>query len=84
MCFIHDPDMLQKCFDCAPKMLEIWFICDPDMLQNALGAISTRVFCSRFSVRAGAAAQLLPLLFSRDHAPLYMYLKDQLNACRKK
>jgi hypothetical protein len=31
-------------------------------------AVSTCVFCSRFSVRDGAAAQLLPLLFSRDHA----------------
>jgi hypothetical protein len=32
-----------------------------------LGAVYTRVFCVRFSVRDGAAAQLLPLLFSRDH-----------------
>jgi hypothetical protein len=31
------------------------------------GAVYTRVFCVRFSVRDGATAQLLPLLFSRDH-----------------
>jgi hypothetical protein len=32
-----------------------------------LRAVYTRVFCVRFSVRDGATAQLLPLLFSRDH-----------------
>jgi hypothetical protein len=43
--------------------------CSPNysVLVN-LGAVSTRVFGSHFSVRDGAAAQLLPLLFSRDHA----------------
>jgi hypothetical protein len=35
--------------------------------KRGLGAVSTCVFCSRFSVRDGAAAQLLPLLFSHDH-----------------
>jgi hypothetical protein len=38
------------------------------MIFTLLGAVPTRVFCSRFSVRDGAAAQLLPLIFSRDHA----------------
>jgi hypothetical protein len=32
-----------------------------------LGAVYTRVFCVRFSVRDGAAAHQFPLLFSRDH-----------------
>jgi hypothetical protein len=34
----------------------------------AEGAVYTRVFCSRFSVRDGAAAKLVPLLFSYHHA----------------
>jgi phosphoglycerate-specific signal transduction histidine kinase len=38
---------------------------------NPLGAVYTRVFSVRCSVRDGAAAQQLPLLFSRDH------LRDQ-------
>jgi hypothetical protein len=32
-----------------------------------LGAVYTRVFCVRCPVRDGAAAQQLPLHFSRDH-----------------
>jgi hypothetical protein len=36
-------------------------------LTIALGAVYTRVFCVRFSVRDGAAAPQFPLLFSRDH-----------------
>jgi hypothetical protein len=35
--------------------------------KRPLRAVYTRVFCVRFSVRDGATAQLLPLLFSRDH-----------------
>jgi hypothetical protein len=33
----------------------------------SLGAVYTRVFCIRYPVRDGATAQLLPLLFSRNH-----------------
>jgi hypothetical protein len=38
-----------------------------DILKKYLRAVYTRFFCVRFSVRDGAAAQLAPLLFSRDH-----------------
>jgi hypothetical protein len=36
-------------------------------VEGPLRAVYTRDFCVRFSIRDGATAQLLPLLFSRDH-----------------
>jgi hypothetical protein len=36
--------------------------------EVVLGAVYTHVFRSRFSVRDGSTTQLLPLLFSRNHA----------------